>query len=102
MRMGALSEERTTSRYNDRDDPIDEISEHHSRSAGMDADGVVQATEEAPRTHHTRFDYQYDDDGNWTERIVWGRVDESSDFQRSNVMRRTITYYRAEALPERS
>ncbi len=93
MRMGALSEERTTSRYNDRDDPIDEISEHHSRSAGMDGDGVVQTTEEAPRTQHTRFDYQYDDYGNWTERVVWSRIDESSDFQRSNVMRRTITYY---------
>ena len=75
-RMGGLSEQRTTFRYNDHDDPTDEISEDHSRGASMDSDGVVHTSDERSEAQHTRFDYQYDDHGNWTERIVWSRIDE--------------------------
>ena len=102
MRMGGLSEHRTTSRYNDHDDPTDEISEDHSRGASMDSDGVVHTSDERSEAQHTRFDYQYDDHGNWTERIVWSRIEERAEFLRSNVIRRTITYYGAEPPPERS
>jgi YD repeat-containing protein len=93
MRMGGLSEHRTTFRYNDHDDPTDEISEDHSRGASMDSDGVVHTSDERSQAHHTRFDYHYDEYGNWTEQVVWSRIDSNSDFQRSNVIRRTITYY---------
>jgi hypothetical protein len=96
MRMGSLSEERTTLRYDDHDDPIDQISESRSRAANVDDDGVVHTKGEMPRTQHTRFDYQYDEHGNWTERVVWSRYNRQLDLQRSNVIRRTITYYGAE------
>ena len=59
------------------------------------------ATEEwgAPRQtgrtdiQHTRFEYQYDAEGNWAERIVWGRLDPNPNFERSNLERREIGYH---------
>jgi YD repeat-containing protein len=93
MRMGGLSEERTTFRYDDRDDPTDEVSEHHSRSADIDDGGMVHTKEDTPRRQHTRYEYQYDDGGNWIERITWSRIDPQAGFQRSGITRRTITYY---------
>jgi hypothetical protein len=92
-RMGNLSVDRTSFKYNDRDDPIEEIVEHQSRGANLDDHGVMQATEERSHTSQTRFEYQYDEHGNWTERIVWSRHDSQTDFRRSNLIRRTITYY---------
>lgn len=93
MRMWSLSEDRTAYRYGDRDDPIEEITVHHSRSANLDEGGVMHTTEDAPREQHTRFEYQYDDYGNWTEQITCSRTDTDSDFLRSCITRRTITYY---------
>jgi hypothetical protein len=93
MRMGRLSEDRTAYRYGDRDDPIEEITVHHSRSANLDEGGLMHTTEGAPREQHTRFEYQYDDHGNWTEQTTWSRTDPGTDFQRSGITRRTITYY---------
>jgi len=92
-RIGSLSEERTTFRYDDQDNPIDEISEVHSRDMDIDDAGVVHAKEEEPRVQHLCFDYQYDAQGNWTERIVWVRTGPQSEFRCSNIERRTITYY---------
>jgi hypothetical protein len=93
IRMGNLSEDRTTFRYDDRDDPIEEIQEHRSRGANLDDHGVVQATDERWHTSETRFEYQYDEHANWTERIVWCRHDAQSEFRRSNMIQRVITYY---------
>jgi hypothetical protein len=94
MYMGALSEERTTFQYRDADDPVAEISSSRNRRVGVDDDGVVRTIEEAPRApHHNRYDYQYDTHGNWTERVVSYRISSQPEFQRSNIERRTITYY---------
>jgi hypothetical protein len=93
IRMGNLSEDRTTFRYNDRDDPIEESEEHRSRGANLDDQGVMQATDERSHTSQTRYEYQYDEHGNWIERIVWSRHDSQSDFRRSNLIRRAIAYY---------
>jgi hypothetical protein len=92
-RMGSLSEERTSFQYDDHDNPVEEISEDRGRSADIDDDGVLQLKAEEPRTQYARFDYQYDVHGNWTERVGWGRTDLQPDFQRSNIERRTFTYY---------
>jgi hypothetical protein len=92
-RMGSLSEERTSFQYDDHDNPVEEISEDRGRSADIDDDGVLQVKEEEPRTQYARLDYQYDVHGNWTERVGWGRTDLQTDFQRSNIERRTFTYY---------
>ena len=94
MRMGSLSEDRTAYRYGDRDDPIEEITVHHSRSANLDEGGLMHTTEDdaAGTTHALRCN-QYDDHGNWTEQTTWSRADPGTDFQRSVKTRRTITYY---------
>jgi YD repeat-containing protein len=60
IKLGTLSESRTTWQYGDRDDPIAETTQER-----------------------TSFEYVYDPQGNWTERIVPG----------SNIERRIITYY---------
>jgi hypothetical protein len=91
-RMGALSEDRTKFRYDDHDNPIEENSEHRAREMGIDDDGAVQTKEEEPRIHHVRFEYRYDGHGNWTERVVSSRTGAQTDFHRTNVVRRTITY----------
>jgi hypothetical protein len=92
-RMGSLSEERTIYHYGDRDDPIEEISEHHSRRANLDEGGLVHTSEDAPQRHHSRFEYVYDDHGNWTERIVSVRSDSLPGFERTGITRRTLTYF---------
>ena len=48
---------------------------------------------EEPIAQHNRSDYQYDAHGNWTERVGSYRIGSQGEFQRSNVERRTITYY---------
>jgi FKBP-type peptidyl-prolyl cis-trans isomerase 2 len=73
VRMGLLSEDRTTFRFDDHDNPIEEISSSHKE--------------------HARSIYKYDAEGNWTEREVWTILEPKPDFQRSNVERRQITYY---------
>ena len=92
-RMGTLSENRTTFRYDDRDNPIEEIAEDQDREMGVGEDGVPRSRNETVRRHDGRYEYQYDREGNWTERIVSSRMDPNPIFQRSNVERRQITYY---------
>ena len=92
-RMGNLSEDRTTFRYNDRGDPIEEIDEHHSRGAGLDDHGMTQVTDERSHTSHTRFEYQYDDCANWIERMSGVEAICLRTSAGSNLIRRTITYY---------
>ena len=65
IKFGTLSESRTTYQYDDHDDPVAEI------------------TEEGTSVTEHRFEYVYDPQGNWTERIV----------PNSNIERRIITYY---------
>jgi len=92
-KIGSLSEERTTFAYDDRDDPIAEVSEEYRREVHLDDDGVVQHRENDPLVQHRRFEYRYDAHGNWTERVAWYRHSAQPDFQRTHVERRTITYY---------
>ena len=93
-RMGVLSESRTTYHYDDRDNPIEEVTEDQSREIGADSpDEAPRARSETARRHQVRYEYQYDREGNWTERIVSSRQQDSSSFQRSNVERRQITYH---------
>jgi hypothetical protein len=93
VRIGTLSEERTTFQYDDYDNPIAEISEERARVMVIGGHDAAPAREEEPRAQHNRFDYTYDARGNWTERVVWIQTGSQPAFQRSNIERRTITYY---------
>jgi hypothetical protein len=91
---GTLSEDRTTYRYDDlHDEPIEEATEHKSREANLDDDGAVHYKSASVTIQHNRFEYIYDAQGNWTERMVSYQTEPNPDFQRSNIERRTITYH---------
>lgn len=90
--MGKLSEERVTVRYDDFDNPVEEVRSDVSRDMRMD-DGAVKSEERPSHVQHVRLEYQYDAHGNWTERIVWQRMEPNTDERPSNVERRTILYY---------
>ena len=62
-------------------------------------DGAVKIEEQPPHVQHIRFEYRYDAHGNWTERVVWGRTGRNTDERRSNIERRTITYYGESTIP---
>ena len=79
VRMGLLFEHRTTFRFDDHDNPIEEISE--------------DTNSESSHKEHDRSVYKYDAEGNWTEREVWTILGPNQDFQRSNIERRQIRYY---------
>ena len=87
-RMGRLGEEHVTVRYDDFDNPVENVTIDVSREM---ENGAVKSEE--TRVHRVRFEYRYDAHGNWTERIVWHRTEPNQDERRSNIVRRTITYY---------
>lgn len=93
VRMGALAEERTVFRYDEDGNPIEKVMERHSRQFGIDELGTILPTSARSQKEYIRFEYRYDSPGNWTERVVWSRLDPNPDFQRSNVERREIAYY---------
>lgn len=93
QRMGALSDERTTFRYDDRDNPIEQTDENLHHGVGVDDQGTVTESPEESHVSHTRYEYRYDARANWTERIVSQRVEPATEFVRTNVERRTIGYY---------
>ena len=61
----------------------------------IDEEGNVRPAMESSHKQNVRFEYRYDAQGNWTERVVWIRLEPNPDFHRSNVERREIIYYAA-------
>jgi hypothetical protein len=92
-RMGELGERHTTFRYDDHDNPTEETNEDVSREMQIDDAGALHTAKERSSTQNARFDYTYDAQGNWLERVVWGRLESNPNFERSNITRREITYY---------
>ena len=91
-RFTILSEERRTYIYDDHDNPILERSANNVMKARFEGTGHLETEPEATRSHDVRSEYQYDEHGNWIERIVSGRTDASQPFQRTNVEWRRIEY----------
>jgi YD repeat-containing protein len=91
--MGTMHEEHTTYGYDGvHDEAIEETTETRSRGATLE-DGAIHYNPDTVSAQHTRFEYEVDRDGNWIEQIVSMQFDPNTDFQRSNIERRTITYY---------
>jgi YD repeat-containing protein len=91
-RMGALSEERVSVRYDDFDNPVEEVRSEMSREMRMD-NGAVKSEEQRSHVQHVAFEYQYDAYGNWIERMVRQRTEPNLDERPSHIERRTIDYY---------
>jgi len=92
-RMGTLGEDRTIYGYEDRDDAVEETTEHTTREASLNEDGAIRYSPGTSNVQHNRFDYIYDSHGNWTSRTVSFRLEPESAFGLSNVERREIEYY---------
>ncbi len=92
-RMGNLGGDFTAYRYGERDDPVEETTEHRTREASFDETGNVKYSSDRIDVQHNQLEYLYDVHGNWTERIVSFRSESELTFQRSNIERRVITYY---------
>ncbi len=69
-RMGDVGEFRTTFRYDDRNNKIEEINEDTSRELQIDGEGNVQPAQERFDKRTVRLEYQYDPQENWTECVV--------------------------------
>jgi hypothetical protein len=59
----------------------------------IDDEGNPHLVKESSHKQNVRFQYRYDSQGNWTERVVWSQLEANPVFQRSNVERRGIIYY---------
>jgi hypothetical protein len=71
----------------------EETTEHRSREASYDEIGNLHYTSDRLNVQHNRLEYLYNGHGNWTERTVSFRSGSESEFERSNIERRWITYY---------
>jgi hypothetical protein len=93
LRIGNLGGYSTIYRYVDRDEPVEETTEHRSREASLDETGNVRYSSDRINVQHNQLECLYDAHANWIERIVSFRSESEPIFQRSNIERRTITYY---------
>jgi YD repeat-containing protein len=90
--MGNLGGDRTTYRYGEYSDPIEETTEHNTRQANLSESGT-EFSLGSSHVQHNRLEYRYDSHGNWTERIVSIRLEPAEEFQLSNVEHRKISYH---------
>ncbi len=95
LRMGPLSEDKTTRAYNGHGDQIEEISEHDQRDYGIDDEGRLSdaPTSERVSRSEARFRYDYDAFGNWVTKTIESRAGTEQDFTVSSIERRTIGYF---------
>jgi YD repeat-containing protein len=99
IRLGALGGSWKTMAYNEHGDLTEEKSAHDSREFSVDVQGhMVQPSEPPSRKTpitEARFSYQYDDQGNWIERVISSRPEAEKPPAVSSVDRRSLTYYPA-------
>lgn len=93
MRFGAMSGDRTTFEYGDHGDPVEEISSDWSRSINTEEGGGVDQGRREVDERATRYEYQHDAHGNWTERITCHRSGPDGPFNRGLIERRVISYH---------
>jgi len=79
----------------DRDEAVEETTEHTTREASLNEDGTLQYSPGRSHIQHNRLEYTYDSQGNWTSRTVSFRLEPETAFLLSNIERREIEYYAA-------
>ena len=75
--------------YNEHGDAESEI----TRSTRPEAENEPTAPGPPSSYSETRYSYQYDQHGNWTEKTVSYRSGSDAAFQSSTVIKRSLTYY---------
>lgn len=95
LQFGPVGSDRTTMTYNDRGDMVHQFNEHESREYAMNSEGQFGEAPAKETVHRseTRIHYDYDDRGNWVNKIVESRLLPDEDSTVTNTERRTIEYY---------
>ncbi len=91
--MLSLGGERTTFRYDEHGNPIETTTEQDSLERSFGEYGEMRTVDRDSHTQQFRFQYQYDAQGNWTERVVLDRLEANGEFQPSHIEHREITYW---------
>lgn len=92
-RMGRMSEHRRTFTYDDHRNLLEEHWEGTDREGDVDSEGNLVTSNERSEESWSRYEYRYDERGNWVEKVVSQRVAPDPEFHRSSLERRTITYF---------
>lgn len=83
--LGPVGDHRKTIVYNDYGDPVEEIIDDERREYDIGDSGELIERQDSMTRHRSeaRFDYEYDDRGNWVKKAVEG----------GSIERRTLVYY---------
>jgi hypothetical protein len=83
--LGPVGDHRKTIVYNDYGDPVEEIIDDERREYDIGDSGELIDRQDSTTRHRSeaRFDYEYDDRGNWVKKAVEG----------GSIERRTLVYY---------
>ena len=93
--FGPLGRERQTMAYNEHGDRIEEKHESEHRQMNIDDEGRLNDDPAGATTNvsEARFDYEYDERGNWTQKTVLARNATGDDFVTTSTERREIVYF---------
>ncbi len=92
-RHGMLAEDRSDFTYDTHGNVIEQINHDSGHSLGPDETGAIVARNHRDAWWRTRFEYVYDDRGNWTERIACHGIGTEGEIRRTNVEWRRISYW---------
>ena len=93
VQMGRLSETSRSIAYDAHDNISEEHFEESRREGDVDGEGNLITSNESSDESWKRYEYRHDDRGNFVERVILSRVAPDRDFQRSDIVRRMITYF---------
>ncbi len=93
--LGPLGKEARRTRFNEHGDMVFEESEATNRTMSFDMEGAEVPESVETHAQHTilRFEYEYDDHGNWTEQTQWTRAEPDHQEFRSMLVKRILTYF---------
>ena len=93
--FGLLGRERQTLAYNEHGDRVEERSESEERSMNIDDEGRLTDDPAGATTSvsEARFDYEYDERGNWIRKTVLTRNAPDADFVATSTEQRAIAYF---------
>lgn len=95
--ISSLGEDREIKTYNEHGDELEVRSTHINRDVRFSEAGELEETpdpsDERRVESETRYAYQYDDRGNWTERTRSLRSKPDQPFTVYSIDHRTLTYY---------
>jgi hypothetical protein len=99
--LGAMGDELTKTAYNDHGDVSDEVTvgmegPDSGTEFGIDEHGnmvpTTQSKKPASSQYETRYNYEYDAQGNWTKKTMSTRQGQG-EFKISTVINRSLSYY---------